>query len=409
MPDENQNQGFDLSKQKIEVPDSMKEEEPNAASTADPNAAAAQPEAAQEASMAIPVVPQSVVSGESEKGRFLRLISLSLKILWSKKFTFLLFTVAFFVIIFAVQIVALPMLFMSLLMLGKYAFIIPIVIYLAVAFISYLFTGALANQASAAYNKEKVGFGQSLGKTFKKTGKAIMVFLRTIFYSGIWLFAVMLILYALINTFAGGGFIAVVSGFAIGAASVIIMIVGSIRMVRMTLAFPKLMSDEYVSSKDAYEYSKTYTKDKWWMIISSMAAFSLLLGLVPLLFNIAGTYTGIKLIAQVAVWINLLAGIIAFPLTIIFMQVLMHELGNPSYFYRANPWLVTLTVLIQLTPFIVFAVLFLFFPKNFSTLKIPLNYLTVQTQQTQLIQQIQATQQTQQTTVKVPRVKNNNN
>jgi MFS family permease len=358
MPEETPNQSFDLTSQKIGVPDDISGKQEQTQETAQEPAS----QTAQEPAQSLPAASEPVQQQtETEKGGFHHLVQSSFGILWKKKFSFLLLSIVNILVIAAIQILGIPLLFIAVLTMGKYAMMaIMVLIYGLAALISYFFAGTIASLASAAYAGQSAKIGESLSLSVKKTGKAISLFFRVIFYSGIWLALVIAALFALLPLITGylnlgtsEPFTLFIVNIVLGAAAAVISIVASIRLVYASIAFPKLMSQEFVSAKDAIEYSKTYTKGKWWMIVSSITCFSLLLGMLTLLINITTKMMPDAVPGIVILVIEILTALLAYPLMLIFMQVLMHELGSPARYYRANPWLVTLTLLIYLTPAIV--------------------------------------------------------
>jgi hypothetical protein len=324
-----------------------------------------------------PISPSELLEGD-----FSYIIKRVLSLLKSKIWVFLILAIAYAALMAGMQILIVPFILIAILQFGFAGIVVPILLLGISAYISYLFFGTIANQASAAYNDQIVKVRQSFLSTAKKTGKVFMLALRILFYSRIWLLILVPIVFTAVMIIVGGvnigeiqnigtkilggspaeifsvlgargmqsNLIIMITVLALGIFSLIVTVISANRTVQASLSFSKLMSGEFISSKDALEYSTTYAKGKWWLIVSYSTCYSLIIGLLPMAASLASSFTKIGYVSTISFLVSTIISILLVPLAIIYGQTFMHELGSPTTRYHANPLLVILTILIFLTP-----------------------------------------------------------
>jgi hypothetical protein len=298
---------------------------------------------------------------DSRTGSFSRVVKVSFSIVKQKFWIFILLSILNILAAGALVFVSILASAIALFSLGFYGLAVPFVFYAIIALLSYFFAGTFANQASAAYWNKTVKAGESFSSAAKKTMKAIGLFFRVLFYSGAWIMIIISIIFVFQNTAISMtglegpqiDLILMITNIVLGIVALFVSIIVIRRTVFAMLAFPKLMSEDFISSTEALDYSKRYTKGKWWLIVSYTICFSFMIALPGVAAYLAAGLTQNSIMGTISSVITGLTALLAYPIEIVFLQVLMHELGSPAKTYRANPWLVILTILIQLSPVII--------------------------------------------------------
>ncbi len=340
-------------------------------------------------------------SSEPYEGDIAYIFKLVLKVLKKKIVSFLILTVAYALLMVGIQQISIPLMLYAMVQFGLAGIWVTVLMIGLYFFISYLFFGAMANQASAGYNSLSVNAGQSLLSTLKKTGKTLILGFRLFFYTRLWLLIFIPIIFTgvkmyvegvsfdgisalgsqileggteeinrvFINQGIKGGFTIMLTVLGLSVFAMLVVFASMIRSVRASLAFPRLMSNDFITSKDAIEYSDKYAGGKWWLIMSYSTCYGLMIAVLPMAVAMAASMTKISALGTVSFWISTIFGLLAIPLSIVFAQVLMHELGSQTTRYHATPLLVILTILIYLTPPLVTGDAASFVTKNLSALQ----------------------------------------
>lgn len=278
------------------------------------------------------------------------------------------------------------------LFMGQLVLLAVIVEIIIGALLSWLFFGAIGNQAAAVVYGLPTRLGQSFSSTWKNTGKAIGLAFRIFIYSGAWMIFIVLLLYPIVNTVLGAGaeyqymsvlhadpvllaqgFISndtpgrimelpyqqgpslrgtvlTIINFALALAGLITIIIATIRSVRTTMAFPTLLAHPEMSAKEALEHSKEITKKRWWLTFSYLTVFSFILTGIPLLLNLAAAFEPLAFLKGLTGIITLVLGVISLPLMACFLQVFSFELGNPLKTVRLHWMMIILAILSILAP-----------------------------------------------------------
>lgn len=150
----------------------------------------------------------------------------------------------------------------------------------------------------------------------------------------------------------------VVASFILAAAGLAITVLALIRMVYASMAFPILFASPEHSSKEVLHRSREITRKKWWLIVCFMTVFPLITGFPAAITQLLGAFV-FAVDANFALASNIVAAItllFAYPLTVIFYQILAQELANPEHRVKLHGGILAVTLLIFLSPLIAAAV-----------------------------------------------------
>ncbi len=144
-------------------------------------------------------------AGDELQTGFIYILKATFKTFFKKFWVFLGVALLNILLVGGAMFAMVPLMFM-LMMSGDSTFvmIIPLLVPVLLGLVSFFFYGTIANQAHSAYNDLNIKARQSFGRTVRLTGKAIVLALRIFVYSGLWLIIVLMLIFAVMNTFFSG-------------------------------------------------------------------------------------------------------------------------------------------------------------------------------------------------------------